>query len=155
MVEQIEKFPYEKDKQGNKIWGQDTIGDYFHLEYIWHTVLLKQDENIRLYWEARYRHLLSTTHALGSLFISLFVSLLIAFGIHAVDTIKVTTNLLSFYLLFGLAIQIAVFVSVGVNYVYYSNNMRTLQTKVMKEYFHSVNGTSSIILSVNGKSQDR
>ncbi|SEA91497.1 hypothetical protein [Bacillus nitratireducens] len=112
-------------------WGKDKNDDYFHCEFVWHMVLLNQDSETRTYIEGRYRHLLGTTHALGSLLISSSIALLIT-------ALIVLTHLSSFvgnyYFWIGLIIQLAVFLASMVNYKYYSDNVRVFQLKMLKKY---------------------
>ncbi|KRF46413.1 hypothetical protein ASG98_17750 [Bacillus sp. Soil531] len=139
IVNQIENFPYERDNEGNKIWGEWAHEDYFHMEYIWHTVLVKLGEDGGAYWEARYRYLLSTIHGLGSLWVSLFISLIVGYGIVFANSINVTNILDSYFFTFGLVVHGALFAASFINFVYYSRNLRALQAKVMKDYFKTQN----------------
>ncbi|WP_427125146.1 hypothetical protein ACQCPP_31655 (plasmid) [Priestia megaterium] len=131
-VKEVTNFPYFKDGDNENIWGNNTSDDYYQFEYVWHKVLLDKESEIRSYWESRYRHLLSTIHGLGSLFASLIVSLIASAGIVSFQTIHFSV---SFFLIFGIVIQALLFISVTFNYVYYSNNLKALQTKIMKEHY--------------------
>ncbi len=124
------------DELGDKFpkhdgWGNNTDEDYFQIEYVWHAMLINQDTETRTYLEGRYRHLLSTIHSMGSLFasslISLLVSALIAFSLHNHDSMYL-------YFVVGLVFQIVIFVSAMANYVYYSNNLKAFQIKMLKTY---------------------
>ncbi|MBA5714891.1 hypothetical protein DT035_08605 [Bacillus subtilis] len=120
-----DKFP----KQDG--WGSDKNQDYYQIEYVWHAMLINQDTETRAYLEGRYRHLLSTIHSMGSLFasslISLGVSGLIAFSLHNNDAMYL-------YYVVGLVFQLAIFLSAMANYVYYSNNLKAFQIKMLKTY---------------------
>lgn len=105
--------------------------DYFHLEYVWHSMLIDQNPETRAYLEGRYRHILGTIHALGALWMSMACSLII--------TAIVTLNIMDspeFNLLFIACaiVQLLIFLSAMVNYKYFSNNLRTLQVKMLKKY---------------------
>jgi hypothetical protein len=120
-----DKFP----KQDG--WGTDKNEDYFQIEYVWHAMLINQDTGTRAYLEGRYRHLLSTVHSLGSLFvssaISLLVSGLIVYTLH-------NNNAMYLYYVVGLIFQLAIFLSAMVNYAYYSRNLKAFQIKMLKTY---------------------
>ncbi|MDO8224523.1 hypothetical protein [Bacillus cabrialesii] len=110
-------------------WGQNNNEDYYQLEYVWHSMLLNQNEETRKYLEERYRYLLSTVHGLGSLFVSLIVSLL------GTAIIAITHgSAMNFFYWAGVIIQIAIFLSAIANYKYYSDNLRAFQIKMLKTY---------------------
>lgn len=134
-VNRIKNFPYEIDKQGNKVWGHDVNNDYFHLEYIWHVVIIELGDAAGSYWEARYRHLLNTIHGLGALMSSLFVSSIISYGFINVNSISFIDALKSYYVCMGFLIQGVLMFSVLLNFIYYSRNLSVLQYKVMNDYF--------------------
>lgn len=112
-------------------WGTDKNEDYFQIEYVWHAMLLNQNSETRAYLEGRYRHLLSTVHSLGSLFVSSLISLLVS-GLIAFTF--PTKDAMFLYYFVGLAFQIIVFIFSMANYVYYSNNLKAFQIKTLKTY---------------------
>ncbi|MFP5114836.1 hypothetical protein ACSU64_21000 [Bacillaceae bacterium C204] len=112
-------------------WGNDTNEDYYQFEYVWHMVLLNQNEETRKYLEGRYSHLLSTIHSLGSLFISSAFSFLTSI----VLIWNLQNDLTSWiYVIIGLTTQFIVFTSAMFNYIYFSNNLNAFQIKIMKTY---------------------
>jgi hypothetical protein len=112
-------------------WGNDTNEDYYQLEYVWHMVLLKQNEETRKYIEDRYRHLLTTVHGLGSLFVSSGISFLISSVLTWTSHYTFTSLA---YLAIGLLTQAIVFTSATFNYNYFSMNLRAFQIKIIKTY---------------------
>ncbi|PEJ57049.1 hypothetical protein CN692_14215 [Bacillus sp. AFS002410] len=112
-------------------WGQNKNQDYFHFEYVWHQVLIKQNAETRAYLEARYRHLLGNIHGLGALFVSSLLSLLMSVAI-------IFTHLQTFpdniFFWIGLVFQIAIYLSAVFNYGYYSDNLRAFQIKMLQTY---------------------
>ncbi|MEC1613153.1 hypothetical protein P9D96_07970 [Bacillus mojavensis] len=69
-IKRIKNFPESEN------WKDNNMNDYFHFEVIWHENLLKIEEEKRNYIVERYRYLLSTIHALGTVFVSHFIALL-------------------------------------------------------------------------------
>ncbi|WRM41469.1 hypothetical protein U0L96_08615 [Bacillus velezensis] len=70
-IKQVENFP----KPDN--WEDNNKKDYFYFEVLWHENLLKiKEEDKRNYIVGRYRYLLSTIHALGTVFVSHFLAVL-------------------------------------------------------------------------------
>lgn len=112
-------------------WGQNKNEDYFHFEYVWHAMLINRDAETRTYLEGRYRHLLGTIHALGALFISSMLSLIMT-------AIIIFTHLSEFgynvYFWVGLILQVIIFVASALNYKYYSDNLRAFQIKMLQTY---------------------
>jgi hypothetical protein len=119
------KFPKHAE------WGNNNHEDFYQLEYVWHSVLINQDVETRNYLESRYRHLLGTIHGLGALSVSSAISTLIT-------AIIIFTHLSDFpYNLFfwiGLVLQVIIFLSASFNYLYYSNNLKAFQIKMLKKY---------------------
>jgi hypothetical protein len=134
------KFDYILEELGEKFpkhesWGKSNREDYFQLEYVWHMVLLNQSEEVRKYLEERYRHLLGNIHGLGALFMSQLISLIFSVIVCSMFICNTQISLYSWiYLIIGAIIQIAIFLSAGVNYIYYSDNLRAFQTKVLKTF---------------------
>lgn len=113
-------------------WNQDKNEDYFQFEYVWHSMLLEQeDEAKRAYIEGRYRHLLSTTHSLGALFVSSFISLLIT---SVIVFTHWTDRPFNPYFLIGFFMQFIIMISAVYNHGYYSDNVRAFQIKILKKY---------------------
>lgn len=61
----------------NHNWGENYHKDYYLYEFHWHKFLLDLGADERIYMEERYRHLLSTIHALGALRTALSTSLIV------------------------------------------------------------------------------
>ncbi|PEF40865.1 hypothetical protein CON84_02505 [Bacillus sp. AFS094228] len=112
-------------------WGKSKKEDYYQLEYVWHSVLINQNEETRKYLEGRYRHLLSTIHSLGSLFVSSALSIIITVTIALTNPIEFPFN---YYFWTGLIFQLIIFVSAVVNYKYFSDNLKAFQIKMLKTY---------------------
>ncbi|MGM0861429.1 MAG: hypothetical protein ACQEWH_12040 [Bacillota bacterium] len=112
-------------------WGQNKNEDYFHFEYVWHAMLINRDADTRTYLEGRYRNLLGSIHALGALFVSSMLSLLMT-------AIIIFTHLSDFgynvYFWVGLILQVIIFVASALNYKYYSDNLRAFQNKMLQTY---------------------
>ncbi|WP_027956334.1 hypothetical protein [Halobacillus kuroshimensis] len=130
-MEAVEEEKAIKPKDWEKFKSADK---YFHLEYVWHYMLMEQEDEVkRPYLEGRYRHILGTIHGLGALFVSSVVSLLgsvfIAFYYSFGET---NVNIVLFVA--GAVIQVAIFLASVANYAYFSKNLRALQIKMLKRY---------------------
>ncbi|WP_341284692.1 hypothetical protein [Priestia megaterium] len=112
-------------------WGNNKDEDYFQFEYVWHAVLLNLDAEKRAYVEARYRHLLSTIHGLGSLFISSGLSFLMTGAIILTNLAKAPFTL---FFWIGFAFQLVIFLCAILNYFYFSRNLTAFQVKILKTY---------------------
>ncbi|MFT7830059.1 hypothetical protein [Priestia megaterium] len=112
-------------------WGNNGDQDYFQFEYVWHSVLLNLDAEKRTYIEGRYRHLLSTIHGLGSLFVSSAISLIVTALIIFTHSSDAPFNS---YFWTGFVFQLAIFLSAVCNYGYFSNNLTAFQIKILKTY---------------------
>ncbi|MFJ5751668.1 hypothetical protein ACIP97_24345 [Peribacillus frigoritolerans] len=130
------------DKIGDKFpkhdeWGQNKHEDYFQFEYVWHSMLLNQDVETRTYLEGRYRYMLSTIHGLGALIVSSAISLM-GTGLIGESSQYQLTNSADFpfiiYLWIGYSFQFIILLSTIFNYMYYSNNLRAFQIKMLKTY---------------------
>lgn len=105
--------------------------DYYYLEHVWHSMLLEQDEGVRAYLEGRYRHLLSTVHGVGTLFVSATGSLVLVFLLLVRSLITGEEPLL-FYI--GIAMQIIILAAAALNYRYFSDNLRAFQISMLNKY---------------------
>lgn len=94
-----ENFPKHEE------WDDNTNEKYFQIEYIWHTFLIKQKKEERDYIEGRYRHLLGTTHGIGSLFVSSIMSLTGTIIIIMTTTSEPADFLFNLYLVIGMGFQ--------------------------------------------------
>ncbi|MCY8083260.1 hypothetical protein MOC02_08110 [Bacillus inaquosorum] len=116
-------------------WGINKSKDYFHLEYIWHKQLLKIEEDARTYISERYRHLLSTVHAYGTM--------VVVQGFAAIITIVYPLMNFGFsiYLhveIFALwAIEAIVGMVFARSFVYYTNNLRALQGYILNDLLNN------------------
>lgn len=63
-IKQVKDFPEPAN------WKDNNMNDYFYFEVLWHENLLKLKEDKRNYIVERYRYLLSTIHALGTVLVS-------------------------------------------------------------------------------------
>lgn len=120
-----DKFPKHSE------WGESKNEDYYQLEFVWHSMLLSQDEEARKYLEERYRYLLNTVHGLGALFMSSLASLI---GTMVIIFSNFLDAQFGAFFWIGFVFQMAIFLSSLVNYVYFSNNLRAFQIKVLKKY---------------------
>lgn len=105
--------------------------DYYYLEHVWHSMLLEQDEGVRAYLEGRYRHLLSTVHGVGTLFVSATGSLVLVFLLLVRSLITGEEPLL-FYI--GIAMQIIILAAAALNYRYFSDDLRAFQISMLNKY---------------------
>lgn len=139
VVRNFEKLSEVKKEIGEDFPAEDDFGtvmsnltnDYYHLEYVWHSMLLEQDENTRIYLEERYRHILGTTHALGALWMSTICSIYTNFFISFLFIGVIESN--EFYISI-LVVQILILFSSFFNYLYFSKNLRAFQIKMLKRY---------------------
>ncbi|MEC0607047.1 hypothetical protein P8861_11535 [Bacillus inaquosorum] len=108
---------------------------YYKLEFEWQNELSKiTDENKRNYIATRFSHLLSTTHSLGalcwSLFISLFVNLLhLSYSITYVRTLFHTGSIV----LNSILILLILLPSIA-NQKYYSRNVNEFRMHFLNEF---------------------
>lgn len=105
--------------------------DYYYLEHVWYSMLLEQDEGVRAYLEGRYRHLLSTIHGVGTLFVSTTGSLMLIFFLLVRSLITGEEPLL-FYI--GIVMQSIILVAASFNYRYFSDNLRAFQINMLNKY---------------------
>ncbi|MDU0153584.1 BA5345 family protein [Bacillus cabrialesii] len=123
-------------------WGEDHHQDYYVFEYVWHRELLKLKDAQRDYIADRYRHILSTIHSLGTLRVSLVISIVVNF----VTLIKYNFdsyfnptlnpnmyifNFVIFIIYFGLIGWLFKVVSKG--YEHYSANLNAFQGYFLNE----------------------
>ncbi len=94
-------------------------------------MLLEQDEGVRAYLEGRYRHLLSTVHGVGTLFVSATGSLVLVFLLLVRSLITGEEPLL-FYI--GIAMQIIILAAAALNYRYFSDDLRAFQISMLNKY---------------------
>lgn len=107
--------------------------DYFNVEYLWHSSLLKLESEKRDYIVSRVKYFLATIHGLGSLMYSLATSLVLinVFWFSADST----------YEKLGLVIIIVahIFLLVGIykNHKYYSRNLIVFQANFLEEMLNA------------------
>ena len=118
-------------------WGVNNNQDYYYLEAKWHLTLLKVDDSKRIYLEERYRHFLGRIHSMGSLFASSLLSFLICTTILiaflAEGSFDFLSKLTMFYLI-SLIMQFIIGFLSAKNYIYFSQNLKSFQIHIMKEY---------------------
>ncbi|MDQ1144027.1 hypothetical protein QE429_000854 [Bacillus sp. SORGH_AS 510] len=108
----------------------DVDEEYYHLEYLWQSELSLLEQTKRDYIAERYRHLLSTTHSLGVLGISMLSSFLVAIFIlkkidmGTDDTIAV------------LSILVLLVVLIFLNFLYYSEKTQAFQGMFLNEFIN-------------------
>ncbi|WP_282171816.1 hypothetical protein [Cytobacillus firmus] len=132
----------KKDKQINKItscidnytrkYSNDEL-EYMRIEYLWQSELSLLDDDKRNYIAERYRHLISTTHSMGALAASLFISFLISLFI--IEKIKLglldsSIIIISEVLLIGVT---------ALNCKYYSDLTKNFQGSFLNEFINDEN----------------
>ncbi|MBU5250516.1 hypothetical protein KQI46_00895 [Lysinibacillus capsici] len=122
-------------KYKNHTWGKNYHEDYYLFEFHWHSFLLSLCIEKRTYLEDRYRHLLSTIHALGALRAALLSSLIVNFVI-VLLTFSKTEPALSFVLP-GLIILLNVYLLIvsDKGFKYYSSNLNHFQGYFLDNHF--------------------
>jgi hypothetical protein len=127
----------DKEKIKGNCWGQNGHLDYFRLEHVWQKELVKlQSDEKRTYLTERYRHLLTTIHGLGALWVALALSLGInvLFSIYHFNNIgKMSLFFLGVLALFNLYLLIAV----QKGFVYYSDNLNYFQGHFLNAFFNN------------------
>jgi hypothetical protein len=126
----------DKDKIKGPCWGQNGHIDYYRFEHVWQKELIKlaSDEK-RLYLSERYRHLLTTIHGLGALWVALALSL----GINVVFSLYHFDDIQKMPLLFliGLALFNGyLLLAVQKGFVYYSANLNYFQGYFLNAFFN-------------------
>ncbi len=117
-------------------WGMNGHIDYYKFEHIWQKELLKIADDKRNYLAERYRHLLTTIHGLGALWVSLASSLginLIISIYHFREIEKMSLSLLILLALFNGYLLLAV--HKGFNY--YSSNLNHFQGYFLNAFFNN------------------
>jgi hypothetical protein len=102
---------------------QDNESEYNYLEYLWQSELSLLAQDKRDYIAERYRHLLSTTHSLGVLFVSLLFSLLFSF--------VVVKDIILFVL-----VSVLVLGFLFLNYFYYSKATNDFKGLFLNEFIN-------------------
>ncbi|MER3125055.1 hypothetical protein ABQG68_06505 [Bacillus pumilus] len=117
-IEQVENFP----KPSN--WKENNKDDYFYFETLWHESLLKLKEDKRNYIVERYRYLLSTIHALGTVLVSHFLAFLLTVIASVIKYGMFFDQLPVMVILF---IQVVIIVIAVLSFRYYSANLNYFQ----------------------------
>ncbi|MCE0742223.1 hypothetical protein [Bacillus sp. G16] len=127
-IERVCNFPYPNN------WNKNNKEDYFYFEFIWHKNLLGIDEEKRNYIVERYRYLLSTIHALGTVFVSHFLAALFTI-IAGLWKYGLSSFPLRIEVMLG--IQLVIVLIVVSSFKYYSANLNYFQgsflDKMIKE----------------------
>ncbi|MGG0666746.1 hypothetical protein ABE042_21960 [Viridibacillus arvi] len=131
MIRESEKIKNYK----NHTWGRDYHEDYYLFEFQWHKELLNQEPDKRDYITDRYRHLLSTIHALGALKISLYSSLIfnvVMLVISINPNGKVSDYFIPFIII-GLNVYLTYVSHKG--FEYYSSNLNHFQGYFLDSFY--------------------
>ncbi|WKA59956.1 hypothetical protein QWY16_07575 [Planococcus shenhongbingii] len=132
-----DNFKYEFDEKWleklfswiNKVIITKKHKSYFHLESVWHIMLMEQNEEVRTYLEGRYRHILGTIYGLGALTMSTFCSFFLS--VYIISVLLVENSIIYFILVI---IQFFIFIASAINYMYFSFNLRAFQAKMLQKY---------------------
>jgi hypothetical protein len=117
----------------NQTWTNQFHEDYFYIEYLWHSYLLKVEEEKRNYLSERVRHFLTIIHGLGALLYSLVTSVvLINFYWIGIDNWKEALGLTLLII-----VQLLLILCTHLNYNYYSKNLTKFQAYFIHEIINS------------------
>lgn len=117
---------------------------YFHLESVWHIMLMEQTEEVRTYLEGRYRHLLGTIHGLGALTMSTFCSFILS--VYIINILLKESPVIYFILVI---IQFFIFFASAINYMYFSFNLRAFQAKMLQKYLPPIPENEQTTTEIN------
>ncbi|MCK1996450.1 hypothetical protein MPH47_04215 [Psychrobacillus psychrodurans] len=121
----------------NHIWGNDYHSDYYLFEFLWHNELLKLKEEKRNYIVERYRHILSTTHGLGALRISLIGALVMNIPMYILGFFNSEKTFLVFLPVLIILVNYYLVVVTKKGFFYYSSNLNHFQGYFMNEFMNN------------------
>lgn len=108
----------------------DVDKEYYYLEYLWQSELSLLEKSKRDYIAERYRYLLSTTHSLGVLFLSMSVSFIFfLFILKSIDISMLDKIMYS-------SIELLANGLILLNYFYYSRKTHAFQGMFLNEFIN-------------------
>ncbi|MGG1675501.1 hypothetical protein ACIFOT_07045 [Neobacillus sp. NRS-1170] len=108
----------------------DVDEEYYHLEYLWQSELSLLEQTKRDYIAERYRHLLSTTHSLGVLGVSLFWSFIVSLYVFKKLEMTFEDRFTYGTIIAGMVVLIFL------NYLYYSEKTQAFQGMFLNEFIN-------------------
>ncbi|WP_316572141.1 hypothetical protein [Neobacillus sp. YIM B06451] len=127
----IEMIIQHIDGYKRKYREKDVDEEYFYLEYLWQSELSLLGKDHRDYIAERYRHLLSTTHSLGVLTVSLSCSFLV--NLFALKEMNIFWGDKIF---FGAIIFLLIIINL-LNYWYYSSKTHAFMGMFLNEFINN------------------